>query len=87
MSRNMGEFNIIETYFKQKTQSRSDVLLGIGDDGALLKARQEQALVVSIDTLAEGTHFLPHCSAYDLDLALAVNLRLAAMGAEAAWIH
>ncbi|MFZ2315835.1 MAG: thiamine-phosphate kinase [Gammaproteobacteria bacterium] len=84
----MGEFSLIENYFKQKTIARSDVVMGIGDDGALLKAPKEQLLVFSMDSLVEGVHFLPKINAYDIGFkSLAVNLSdLAAMGAEPAWL-
>jgi thiamine-monophosphate kinase len=84
----MGEFSVIENYFKRKTIARSDVVIGIGDDGALLKAPKEQLLVFSIDSLVEGVHFLPKTNAYDIGFkSLAVNLSdLAAMGAEPAWL-
>lgn len=83
----MKEFAIIEHYFTQKTRSRSDVALGIGDDCALLTIPQHQLLALSIDTLVEGWHFPVNTSAYDVGFkSLAVNLSdLAAMGAEPAW--
>ncbi len=83
----MKEFAIIEHYFKQKTLSRPDVTLGIGDDCALLNMPQHQLLALSIDTLVEGLHFPVTTSAYDIGYkSLAVNLSdLAAMGAEPAW--
>jgi thiamine-monophosphate kinase len=65
--------------------SRSQhVLIGIGDDAALLSG-PEEVLVVATDTIAEGTHF--DLSVHALDLvgrkSLAVNLSdLAAMAAE-----
>lgn len=84
----MHEFDIIKRYFKQKTLSRSDVKLGIGDDCALLSIPKHQLLAVSIDTLVEGLHFPINTPAYDIGFkSLAVNLSdLAAMGAEPAWI-
>jgi len=82
-----GEFDLIETYFAGLTRPRADVLLGVGDDCALLAPPVGQALAVSIDTLVEGRHFAPGADAFGLGhKALAVNLSdLAAMGAEAAW--
>lgn len=84
----MNEFSLIEKYFTNKTLSRTDVLLGIGDDAALLKVPDDKLLVSSMDTLVEGVHFLPDTTAFDLGYkALAVNLSdLAAMGAEPAWM-
>ncbi|MBA3661686.1 MAG: thiamine-phosphate kinase [Gammaproteobacteria bacterium] len=81
------EFSIIETYFKNKTLTRDDVELGIGDDAALLRLPSAQLLVLSTDTLIKGVHFPENTAAYDIGYkALAVNLSdLAAMGALPAW--
>ena len=82
-----SEFDIIQRYFTSGPVSRRDVVLGIGDDCALLEVPPGQQLAVSIDTLVEGTHFHPGVDAHALGhKALAVNLSdLAAMGAEPAW--
>ena len=82
------EFALIDRYFKNKTLSRKDVVLGIGDDAALLQLPAQQLLVVAMDTLVAGVHFPVETSAYDIaHKALAVNLSdLAAMGAEPAWL-
>ncbi|MFT3741495.1 MAG: thiamine-phosphate kinase [Gammaproteobacteria bacterium] len=84
----MNEFNLIKTYFASQRAARPDVLLGIGDDCALLKPPSDQALAVSIDTLVENIHFFPTTSPHALGYkALAVSLSdLAAMGAEPAWV-
>jgi thiamine-monophosphate kinase len=84
----MKEFNVIEDFFKAKSIQRKDVIIGIGDDGAVTRVPQGQALVTTTDTLLSGVHFLadtpPHAIAQK---AIAVNLSdLAAMGAEPAWI-
>jgi thiamine-monophosphate kinase len=82
----LGEFDLIARYFS-RASSRSDVLLGVGDDAALLLPPAGQALVAATDTLVEGRHFLPGTPAATIGhQALAVNLSdLAAMGAEPAW--
>ena len=82
----LGEFDIIARYFA-RTTARDDVLLGVGDDAALLMPPPGQALVAATDTLVEGRHFLPGAPAASIGHnALAVNLSdLAAMGAEPAW--
>ena len=84
----LDEFCLIENYFKNKSLSRSDVLLGIGDDAALLKIPPDCLLVSSMDTLIEGVHFPPHTLPFDIGhKALAVNLSdLASMGADPAWM-
>ncbi len=82
----LGEFELIERFFTRRT-ARRDVLLGVGDDAALLEVPAGRALVAATDTLVEGTHFLPGAPARSVGHnALAVNLSdLAAMGAEPAW--
>lgn len=82
----LGEFDVIARYFS-RSSPRSDVLLGVGDDAALLTPPAGQALVAATDTLVEGRHFLPGTPASAIGhQALAVNLSdLAAMGAEPAW--
>lgn len=84
----LSEFELIQTYFNRNTGPQStDVLLGIGDDCAILRPRPGQDLLVSIDTLVEGVHFPQGTRPYQLGWrCLAVNLSdLAAMGAEPAW--
>ena len=83
----MNEFEIIRTYFQTLTGNRKDVILGPGDDCALLKVPPDQLLAVSIDTLISGIHFPLDLAAYEIGYkSLAVNLSdLAAMGAMPAW--
>lgn len=66
---------------------RGDVVLGIGDDAALLAPPPGRQLAVATDTLNRGVHFGDDAQAADIGWkALAVNLSdLAAMGAEPAW--
>lgn len=82
-----GEFELIGRFFKRPAE-RVDVLLGVGDDCALLAVPPGQQLAVSLDTLVAGRHFPdstpPACLAAK---AVAVNLSdLAAMGAQPAWM-
>ncbi|SIN74989.1 thiamine-phosphate kinase [Salinivibrio sp. ES.052] len=85
MTRN--EFDLIRDYFARQPVNRRDVALGIGDDCAITEVPEGCQLVVTTDTLVEGTHFLPSASASDVaHKALASNLSdLAAMGAMPAW--
>jgi thiamine-monophosphate kinase len=81
-----AEFELIER-IRLRVASRADVLLGIGDDAALLRLPEGHDLVVSTDTLNAGVHF-PHDTVPSAIgwKALAVNLSdLAAMGARPAW--
>jgi thiamine-monophosphate kinase len=83
----LGEFELIDRWFKRHP-GRDDVLLGVGDDAALLQVPSGMALVATTDTLVEGVHFLPDAPADSIGhQALAVNLSdLAAMGALPAWV-
>ncbi|HEX9772524.1 MAG TPA: thiamine-phosphate kinase [Steroidobacteraceae bacterium] len=82
----LGEFELIARYFTRPGR-RGDVLLGVGDDAAVLDVPAGQALVVATDTLVEGRHFLADAPPQSVGhQALAVNLSdLAAMGAQPAW--
>lgn len=83
----VSEFELIRRFFFDATTARDDVVLGIGDDCALLQVPPGQTLAVSIDTLVAGRHFRPDIAPDALGhKALAVNLSdLAAMGAKPAW--
>ena len=83
----MGEFELIQRYFVRKQPSSSSVLLGIGDDAALLQVPEGELLVVSVDSLVSGVHFLPDIPAERVAqraLGAAVS-DLAAMGAKPLW--
>jgi len=83
----LSEFELIERYFSHCGARRADVLLGVGDDGALLDSPGDKELVAAIDTLVAGVHFLAGAEPASIGhRALAVNLSdLAAMGARPAW--
>ena len=87
MSESESEFSLIDQYFRRPGTGRADVVLGIGDDAALLRVPAGQELVVTVDTLVAGVHFPLDTAPADLGhKALAVNLSdLAAMGAIPAW--
>ena len=51
-----GEFALIQRYFTRASR-RADVILGIGDDAALLRLPAGQELAVTVDTLVAGVHF------------------------------
>ncbi|WP_341503112.1 thiamine-phosphate kinase [Gallaecimonas sp. GXIMD4217] len=82
------EFSLIDQYFKGRGHQRKDVVLGIGDDCALLKMPEQNLLAVTTDTLVAGVHF--HHDAPPRAIghrAVVVNLSdLAAMGADPAWL-
>ncbi|MCP5286652.1 MAG: thiamine-phosphate kinase [Burkholderiaceae bacterium] len=80
----MGEFELIDRFFRRDGARTADgVVLGIGDDCALLAPTPGQQLAVSSDMLVEGRHFLSTVHpAHLAHKALAVNLSdLAACGA------
>ncbi|MET0289856.1 MAG: thiamine-phosphate kinase [Pseudoxanthomonas sp.] len=81
-----GEFDLIQR-IRARAATRGDVVLGIGDDAALLQPQAGCELVVTADTLNVGVHFLEDAAPEDIGWkSLAVNLSdLAAMGASPAW--
>ncbi|MGD8936319.1 MAG: thiamine-phosphate kinase [Thiogranum sp.] len=83
----LSEFEIIARYFSRRGALREDVVLGVGDDAALLQPPPGRQLAVAVDTLVAGRHFPEDTAAFDAGWkALAVNLSdLAAMGAAPAW--
>jgi thiamine-monophosphate kinase len=89
MEAKLGEFDLIWRFFKAGSESMAQnqtnqVLLGIGDDCALLQPDPAQSLAVTSDMLVEGRHFFAGANPEWLGhKALAVNLSdLAAMGAK-----
>ncbi|MGB5446243.1 MAG: thiamine-phosphate kinase [Psychromonas sp.] len=99
----LGEFDLIDYYFKRDagiTDScvglgngeagvkDSGVVVGIGDDCAILEIPEGYQLAVSTDSLVCGVHFFADVDPYRLGYkALAVNLSdLAAVGALPKWI-
>ena len=92
----LSEFDLIDRFFKplglEPGASGADlspdgVVLGVGDDAAVLECPAGEQLVACIDTLVEGVHFPPGSAPRSIGhRALAVNLSdLAAMGARPAW--
>lgn len=85
----MNEFEIIEHFFKQShPASKGNLVLGIGDDAAIINVAEETELVISTDTLVSGVHFFENTSPEDIAYkALSVNLSdIAAMGALPRWV-
>ena len=84
-----SEFQLIQQFFQreQAEQPAAGVLLGIGDDCALLQVPAGKQLAVSVDTLVADVHF-PAAASPELiaERALRTNLSdLAAMGADPLW--
>ncbi len=86
MSASPSEFDLIAR-LRRRVAARADVVLGIGDDAAILRLPPGRDLVVAMDTLNAGVHFPEDTAPADLGWkALAVNLSdLAAMAATPAW--
>ena len=82
-----AEFSLIDR-IRERVRLRPDVVLGIGDDAALLQIPDGMQLVLSTDTLVSGVHFPADTAPADIGWkSLSVNLSdLAAMGAEPAWV-
>ncbi|QWD60344.1 thiamine-phosphate kinase [Polynucleobacter sp. MWH-UH35A] len=84
----LGEFDLIERFFKMgadslRTDADQAIVLGIGDDCALIKPQADEEIAITSDMLVEGRHFFADADPEQLARkALAVNLSdLAAMGA------
>lgn len=83
----LDEFALIREFFAGVAPHGDDVVLGIGDDAAVLAVPAPWQLVVCTDTLVAGCHFPAGTAPADIGWkALAVNLSdLAAMGAIPRW--
>ena len=83
-----GEFDIIRQYFQCQSDLGDGVVMGIGDDCAILEVAEGYQLAVTTDSLVSGVHFFENVDPYRLGYkSLAVNLSdLAAMGAKAKWV-
>lgn len=83
----MDEFGIIRRFFQRRGVRRDDVVLGIGDDSAVVRPPPGHDLVVTTDVLVDGVHFPESTDPADIGhKSLAVNLSdIAAMGAVPAW--
>jgi len=80
------EFDLIAR-IRARSGTDASVLVGIGDDAAVVQPTSDRVLVASTDSLVPDRHFLPDWSPEDIGhLSLAVNLSdLAAMGATPRW--
>jgi thiamine-monophosphate kinase len=78
-----SEFELIARFVQAFAGARGEVVLGPGDDAALLRPRRGEELAMTVDALVEGVHFTRAFTPAEIGhKALAVNLSdLAAMGA------
>jgi thiamine-monophosphate kinase len=83
----LGEFELIREFTRALPLRGEGVLLGVGDDAAVLAPPPGEALVATVDAVVEGVHFDGRFTPEDVGWkALAVNLSdLAAMGARPLW--
>jgi thiamine-monophosphate kinase len=86
----LGEFELIRRFFLRRDaarDARSGVILGIGDDAAVLELPPDTELIAAVDTIVAGRHFPEGTDARSIGhRVLAVNLSdMAAMGATPAW--
>ncbi len=83
----MLESDLIDRYFKPAATSPA-VILGIGDDAAIIDVPADAQLALTVDTLVQGVHFFPDTDPCSIGYkAVAVNLSdLAAMGARPHWL-
>jgi thiamine-monophosphate kinase len=88
-SSELGEFDLIRRFFirDERPRRESGLILGIGDDAALLELPKGTDLVAAVDTIVAGRHFPEDADARSIGhRALAVNLSdIAAMGATPLW--
>lgn len=82
----LGEFELIRRFFSRHSEC-DGVVLGVGDDGAVLEPAAGRELVAVVDTLVGGVHFPDALDAVHTGFrAAAVNLSdIAAMGARPRW--
>lgn len=86
----LGEFELIDRFFMRRSgghEGESGVILGMGDDAAVLALPPGTELVASVDTIVAGRHFPEGTDPRAIGhRALAVNLSdMAAMGATPRW--
>ena len=82
-----SEDRLIETLFARHSADGDEVLIGPGDDAAMLRCPPGEQLLITADTLNEGVHFPVGTPAHSVGYrALAVSLSdLAAMAARPLW--
>ncbi len=82
---NIGEFALIQSIAKSENGRSSGIILGIGDDGAILQIPTDRRLVVSTDLLIEQIHFHKRSATFfeiGYKAAVANFSDMAAMGAK-----
>ena len=82
-----GEFDLIDRYFSSLTKTDSSLVLGPGDDAAIIQVPAEKEVLLAVDTLVKDVHFFSDVNPHDLGYkCLAVNVSdIAAMGGVPRW--
>jgi thiamine-monophosphate kinase len=85
--RPIGEFELIARFARALPAAGERVVVGIGDDAAVLRPPEGELLVATVDAVVGGVHFGPAFAPEDVGWkSLAVNLSdVAAMGARPLW--
>lgn len=81
----MGEFSFIQ-WIRKRQKRRKDVILGIGDDCAVIDVSSDKLTLITTDMLVDGTHFdLKKCTVREAGRkAIACSISdVAAMGCQA----
>ena len=82
----LGEFSIIDKFFTRVGASRGDVVLGVGDDGALLAPLADHRLVTATRTQALSAGDLPDGAPLARRLVAGAVTELAIQNARPAWL-
>ncbi len=80
----MGEFSFIK-WIRKRQKRRKDVIIGIGDDCAVIDVSSDRLCLITTDMLVDGTHFdLKKCTVRDVGRkAIACSISdVAAMGCQ-----
>jgi thiamine-monophosphate kinase len=82
----VDEFDLIRRFFLR--EESGGVIVGVGDDGAVVAPEPGHHLVVVVDTIIAGVHYPSNLAAADVGYrSLAVNLSdVAAMGGRPRWM-
>jgi len=81
----IGEFGLIDQLSDLIKTDHPDLLVGIGDDAAVIRKSENDVWLVTIDTMVENTHFDLNCFSFHQlgQKLIAVNLSdIAAMGGQ-----
>jgi thiamine-monophosphate kinase len=83
----VDEFDLIRRYF-QWPPADPDVLIGVGDDGAVMRPAADKDLIAVVDTCVAGVHFPEALDPADIGYrAVVVNVSdIAAMGGLPRWM-